>query len=121
VAEAGAIDAEVLLVTERPESTPRRWAFLDIGVYNGLGEVVGEAIRYHVRSSRAGRLVPTVLAGPTCDSTDVIYRRTPCYLPDDLGAGDHLHLLATGAYTSAYATAGFNGMPAITVHYLPET
>lgn len=50
-----------------------------------------------------------MLAGPTCDGDDVIYRRTPVALPCDLAAGDVLDLLHTGAYTSSYASVGFNG------------
>ncbi len=50
-----------------------------------------------------------MLAGPTCDGDDVIYRRTPCALPLDLRAGDVVDLLCAGAYTSSYASVGFNG------------
>src|SRR5262249_15192922 len=117
VAGAGVIDAEVILVTDRGARSPR-WAFLDVGTYNGLGEACGEAIRYHVRSSGTGRGVRPVLAGPSCDSTDVLYRDRPYLLPEDLRAGDHVQLLATGAYTSAYATVGFNGIPPLAVQYL---
>ena len=50
-----------------------------------------------------------MLAGPTCDSADVLYQRTPVHLPLDLAEGDTVRLLSAGAYTSCYATVGFNG------------
>ena len=56
-----------------------------------------------------------MLAGPTCDGDDVIYRRTPCALPLDLCAGDVVDLLCAGAYTSSYASVGFNGFGPLAV------
>jgi ornithine decarboxylase len=57
-----------------------------------------------------------VLAGPTCDGDDVLYRRTPCPLPLSLEAGDVVDLLAAGAYTASYSSVGFNGLPPLPVH-----
>jgi ornithine decarboxylase len=59
-----------------------------------------------------------VLAGPTCDGDDVLYRRTPCLLPLTLGQGDTVDLLVAGAYTASYASVGFNGFGPLTVHVL---
>jgi ornithine decarboxylase len=50
-----------------------------------------------------------VLAGPTCDSADVLYERQPVMLPADLAEGDEVRFLAAGAYTTCYSTVGFNG------------
>jgi ornithine decarboxylase len=58
---------------------------------------------------RSGPRGPVVVAGPTCDGDDVLYRRTPVALPLDLAAGDVVDLLGAGAYTSSYASVGFNG------------
>jgi ornithine decarboxylase len=52
-----------------------------------------------------------VLAGPTCDSADVLYQRTPVHLPLSLVEGDEVRLHSAGAYTSCYSTVGFNGFP----------
>ncbi|WP_224388258.1 type III PLP-dependent enzyme [Pseudonocardia sp. ICBG1293] len=107
---AGVLRAPVLRVSRRPGIDHRRWVYLDVGRYQGLAETEGEAIGYPLRvPGRSGRAGPCVLAGPTCDGDDVIYRRTPVALPSDLAAGDVVDLLHTGAYTSSYASVGFNG------------
>lgn len=110
VAEAGVLRATVLRVSRRPGVDHRRWVYLDVGRYQGLAETEGEAIGYPMRAPyRSGPLGPVVVAGPTCDGDDVIYRRTPVALPLDLCAGDLVDLLHTGAYTASYASVGFNG------------
>ena len=107
VADAGTLVSTVLAVVHRG---PTRWAFLDVGVFTGLVETLDEAIRYRLRTSvDGGRTGPCVLAGPTCDSADVLYETTPVDLPLALAEGDTVRLLSTGAYTSAYSTVGFNG------------
>lgn len=107
---AGVLRTTVLRVSRRPGIDHRRWVYLDVGRYQGLAETEGEAIRYPVRvPGRTDAAGPCVLAGPTCDGDDVLYRRTPVALPLDLAAGDVLDLLHTGAYTSSYASVGFNG------------
>ena len=57
----------------------------------------------------AGRPAPTVIAGPTCDSADILYEKTEYRLPLDLKVGDKVEILSAGAYTSSYASVGFNG------------
>lgn len=117
VAEAGVLRARVLRVSRRAGVDDRRWVYLDVGRYQGLAETEGEAIAYAVRvPGRDGPPEPAVLAGPTCDGDDVLYRRTPCPLPADLAAGDVVDLLAAGAYTASYASVGFNGFPPLAVH-----
>ncbi|MEV1290792.1 type III PLP-dependent enzyme [Pseudonocardia sp. NPDC049635] len=109
-APAGVLRTTVLRVSRRPGVDHRRWVYLDVGRYQGLAETEGEAVGYPIRvPGRSGPPGPAVLAGPTCDGDDVIYRRTPVALPRDLAAGDVLDLLGTGAYTSSYASVGFNG------------
>ena len=107
VADAGTLVSTVIAVVQRG---PARWVFLDAGVFTGLVETLDEAIRYRLRTSRDGGATgPCVLAGPTCDSADVLYEVDPVELPLDLTEGDTVRLLSTGAYTSAYSTVGFNG------------
>jgi len=52
-----------------------------------------------------------VLAGPTCDSADILYEKSGYHLPLDLECGDRVEILNTGAYTSSYASVNFNGFP----------
>ena len=55
--------------------------------------------------------VPCILAGPTCDSVDVMYEKTPYMLPFSLEIGDKLLIEGTGAYTTTYSAVAFNGFP----------
>ncbi len=50
-----------------------------------------------------------MLAGPTCDSADILYEKADYKLPEDLEIGDRLEIRAAGAYTATYASVGFNG------------
>jgi ornithine decarboxylase len=109
VGEAGIIQTEVLLISRKARRDDRRWVYLDIGKFGGLAETEGEAIQYPVRSRRRGRRERVILAGPTCDSADVLYERSNYRLPVDLSIGDKIEIRATGAYTSTYASVGFNG------------
>ncbi len=120
VAAAGVLRAGVVRVSARPGSDDRRWVYLDVGRYSGLAETEGEAIVYPLRvPGRDGPAQPIVLAGPSCDGDDVLYRRTEVTLPADLRAGDHVDMLAAGAYTASYASVGFNGFAPPAVHVLP--
>ena len=94
------------MTADRPDG---RWVYLDAGIYSGLVETIGEAIRYPVLTERAGEPVPTTLAGPTCDSADILNPSTPYLLPRTLQTGDRLILSATGAYVTTYSSVWFNG------------
>jgi ornithine decarboxylase len=110
VGNAGVIQTEVVLIARKGEAAgERRWVYLDVGKFGGLAETMDEAIQYPVRSARAGATAPVVLAGPTCDSADVLYERSRYELPLDLAIGDRLEIEAAGAYTTTYASVGFNG------------
>ena len=112
VGNAGVIEAEVVLIAKRSRHDQVRWVYLDIGKFHGLAETIEEAIRYPIRSKKDGaQTVPCVIAGPTCDSVDVLYEKTPYMLPISLAIGDKVLIEATGAYTAAYSSVGFNGFP----------
>ncbi len=116
VAEAGAIVAEVLLVSKKHDDDLHRWVYLDIGKFSGLAETMDEAIRYRITTDRDHETSgPCVLAGPSCDSADVLYEKQPYQLPLGLKAGDRVVIHACGAYTSTYASVGFNGFPPLDV------
>ncbi|MGR3378100.1 type III PLP-dependent enzyme [Salipiger abyssi] len=116
VAEAGAIAAEVLLVSKKSDNDLHRWVYLDIGKFSGLAETMEEAIRYQFLTDRDGDdLGACILAGPSCDSADVLYEKRPVELPLGLKAGDRIIIRCCGAYTSTYASVGFNGFPPLDV------
>jgi ornithine decarboxylase len=119
VGNAGVIEAEIVLVAKKSENDDVRWVYLDIGKFGGLAETMDESIRYPIRTPRDGRgeVGPCVLAGPTCDSADVMYEREPYLLPVSLEIGDKVLIEGTGAYTATYSAVAFNGFaPLKTFH-----
>jgi ornithine decarboxylase len=110
VGNAGVIKSEVVLVSKKHEDDDKRWVFLDIGKFGGLAETMDEAIRYPLVTARDGEAKgPCVVAGPTCDSADVLYEKTPYPLPLSLTVGDEVLIESAGAYTTTYASVAFNG------------
>lgn len=109
VGNAGVIKTEVVLVSRKADND-NRWVYLDIGKFGGLAETMDEAIRYQIVTPRDGdTMEPCVLAGPTCDSADVMYEKTPYPLPVSLTIGDEVLIEGTGAYTTTYSAVAFNG------------
>jgi len=112
VGDAGIIQSEVVLISQKAFADPKRWVYLDIGKFNGLAETMDESIKYRIKTSAdGGPTGPVVLAGPTCDSADILYEKTEYRLPQALKVGDKVEILAAGAYTSSYSSVGFNGFP----------
>ncbi len=113
VGNAGMIEAEVVLVSKKSDAEDEvRWVYLDIGKFGGLAETMDESIRYKIRTAHdEDRMAPCVLAGPTCDSADVMYEKTPYPLPVSLSIGDKVLIEGCGAYTTTYAAVAFNGIP----------
>jgi ornithine decarboxylase len=118
VGNAGIIEAEVVLVSRKSNEDEVRWVYLDIGKFGGLAETMDESIRYPIRTPRdRDAMAPCVIAGPTCDSADVLYEKVPYQLPVSLEIGDKVLIEGTGAYTATYASVAFNGFaPLKTVH-----
>jgi ornithine decarboxylase len=118
VGNAGVIEAEVVLVSRKSAEDDVRWVYLDIGKFGGLAETMDESIRYPIRTARdRDETAPCVLAGPTCDSADVLYEREPYMLPVSLEIGDKVLIEGTGAYTATYSAVAFNGFaPLKAVH-----
>jgi ornithine decarboxylase len=113
VGSAGVIQTEVVLISKKSENDTRRWVYLDIGKFGGLAETMDEAIQYPIVSGRKGSPAPVVLAGPTCDSADILYEKADYRLPEDLEIGDKLEIRSAGAYTTTYAAVAFNGFEPI--------
>ncbi|MCG6859175.1 MAG: type III PLP-dependent enzyme [Salaquimonas sp.] len=119
VGNSGVIRAEVVLVSKKSDDDPLRWVFLDIGKFGGLAETMEEAIRYVIVTERDDDVkMPCVLAGPTCDSADVLYEKTPYDLPASLTAGDEVLIEGAGAYTSTYSSVAFNGFSPLTTYVI---
>ena len=115
VADAGVMQTEVVLVSRKSEIESRRWVYLDCGKFGGLAETMDEAIRYRLRTpydadpDTRRHCGPVTIAGPTCDSADVLYEKSDYEMPLALAAGDRVEILSTGAYTTTYSAVAFNG------------
>ena len=97
----------------------RRWVYLDVGKFHGLAETMDEAIKYRlVTAHDGGPTGPVVIAGPSCDSADILYEKTRYELPLALEAGDTVDILSAGAYTTTYSSVGFNGFPPLAEHII---
>jgi ornithine decarboxylase len=110
VADAMTLVTSVVGIAERADG---RWYYLDDGLYGSYSNVMTEDVHPLVFAQRelGGALAETethrwaTLAGPTCDSSDVIAREVT--MPD-LVVGDLLASPVMGAYTTVTATR-FNG------------
>lgn len=85
----------------------KRWTYWDAGMFGGVIEIT-EGLRYEIITDRKGNTIPWSVAGPTCDSVDVLVH--DLMLPCDLQEGDFIYIPNAGAYTTAYAS-NFNGFP----------
>jgi ornithine decarboxylase len=110
VGDSGVIEAEVVLISKKSSSEDVRWVYLDIGKFGGLAETLDEAIKYRLETlGRRGATGPVIIAGPSCDSADILYEKFQYQLPLSLKVGDKIRIHATGAYTASYSSVGFNG------------
>ena len=101
-----------MLISRKSDDDKVKWVYLDIGKFNGLAETMDEMIRYPIRTDYDGdEREPCVLAGPTCNSVDVLYEKEPYLLPISLEIGAKVLIEGTGAYTTTYSAVGFNGFP----------
>lgn len=91
------------------------WYYLDDGVYGSLSGQVFDHCKYQFQYLRGGHTQLSTLAGPTCDSFDIIARGED--IPE-LQIGDVVYVENIGAYSLASATT-FNGMPLAKVLMVP--
>lgn len=109
VAPAGTL---IVRVVGRSIREGRPWYYIDDGLYGSYSNVIFEQVTppiltlKELRQDGLGELAPAVIAGPTCDSVDVITK--DCPMPD-LEIGDFIVSPRMGAYTSASATE-YNGI-----------
>jgi ornithine decarboxylase len=123
VGNSGILATEVVLVSRKSHSALNRWVYLDAGKFNGLIETLDESIKYPIVSGRdtsGCEEEDVILAGPTCDSMDILYQNHKYQLPLDLKTGEKLYVLSTGAYTASYASVFFNGFPPIKTYVMTE-
>lgn len=111
IANAGVLVSEVVLISRKSRTALHRWVFVDVGKFSGLIETLDESIKFPVYAEKRGELEEVVLAGPTCDSADIMYEHHKYPLPLNLAIGDRLYWLSTGAYTTSYSAVEFNGFP----------
>ncbi len=85
------------------------WYIIDDGLYGSFSGKVFDHVDYNVEADNPLGLPthPCVVAGPTCDSSDVVARDQ--WLPE-LEIGDLLLVPSMGAYCGASACP-FNGLP----------
>lgn len=119
VADAGILTSEVVLISRKNNTALSRWVYIDAGKFNGLIETLDESIKYPIVTEKdGGKESEVIIAGPTCDSMDIMYEDAKYKLPRDLKIGDKLYWLSTGAYTSTYASVEFNGFPPLKTYFM---
>jgi ornithine decarboxylase len=113
VAEAMTLLTRVVGTAVRDGSV---WHYLDDGLYGSYSNILTEDVHPPIlalrevcetRSGRAQNFDPVTLAGPTCDSIDVVARDYP--MPP-LAVGDIVVSPLMGAYTTV-TSSRFNGIP----------
>lgn len=121
VGESGVLVSEVVLISRKSRTDLKRWIYTDVGLFQGLIETMGEAIKYPIYTEKMEAGVAegcVVLAGPTCDSTDIMYENANYHLPHNLAVGDRLYWMTTGAYTTSYSSVEFNGFPPLKTYFI---
>lgn len=117
-ANAGILVSEVVLIARKSNTSLHRWVYTDVGKFSGLIETLDESIRFPIYTEKTGEEEACIIAGPTCDSVDIMYETTKVDLPLNLAIGDRLYWLTTGAYTTTYSSVEFNGFPPLKDYYI---
>ncbi|HUX51671.1 MAG TPA: type III PLP-dependent enzyme [Spirochaetia bacterium] len=118
-ADSGVIVSEIIRISKKSKNNLYRWAFLDVGLFGGLIETLGEAIKYPIYFEGQGESEEIILAGPTCDSMDIMYQDFKYRMPSNTKEGDRVYIFTTGAYTQSYSSIYFNGFPPLKSYILP--
>ena len=108
---AGPAAIGVATVMGRAQREGHWWYYLDDGIYGSYSGQLYDHARYPLSAMRTGPLLPSVLAGPTCDGIDVIAEELQ--LPR-LKIGDLIVGRQMGAYTWSTAST-FNFFPKATI------
>ncbi|MFO8102496.1 MAG: type III PLP-dependent enzyme [Dehalococcoidia bacterium] len=110
VGESGTLVTSVIAKARR---NGENWLYLDAGVFNGLMESLG-GIAYSMSTESEGPIQKWVVAGPSCDSMDVISNHIE--LPEP-AIGDKVYISPAGAYTTVYASR-FNGISIPRIYFV---
>jgi len=114
VGDSGVVVSEVVMISQKSSENPYKWLYLDIGKFGGLIETIDEAIKYPIftdNDKEKKETMEVIIAGPTCDSMDILYENHKYHLDKDLKEGDKVYVMTTGAYTASYSSICFNGIP----------
>ena len=121
VADAGVIVTEVVMISKKSVLNQHEWLYVDCGLFGGLIETIDESIKYPIfveNPSSVKERKEFILAGPTCDSMDILYQDYKYSFPADLKEKDRLYFFTTGAYTTTYSSIEFNGFPPLKAYIL---
>lgn len=92
-------------VVGRQKRNNREWYFLDDGIYGSFSGIMFDHWDYDFIPLKSGELQDVTLAGPSCDSLDIVKKHMLC---PKLDVGDLLLAINSGAYSTVSATT-FNG------------
>jgi ornithine decarboxylase len=102
IGDAGILVSKIIGKAKRLDNY---WLYIDIGVFNGLMESLGGIKYTYIVESYNQTKKNWTLAGPSCDSFDVIDKNVNLFEPE---IGNLFLILSGGAYTISYASE-FNG------------
>lgn len=114
----GVIVSEIVNIAKKSTRDLYHWVFLDVGKFGGLIETLDEAIKYPIYFEKTGPTLDIILAGPTCDSMDIMYEKYPYEMPAGTKIGERVYIFTTGAYTQSYSSIYFNGFPPLEAYIL---
>ena len=94
-------------ITGKSTRNGLQWYYLDDGVYGSYSGQIFDHACYPLQTLTTGETLPSILAGPTCDSIDIVAEniQLPVLEIGDLIIGHQM-----GAYTAATKTR-FNSLP----------
>jgi len=118
VGDSGVIVSEIVNIAKKSVHERYTWVFLDIGMFGGLLETLDESIKYPVYFEGAGKEIETILAGPTCDSMDILYEKLTYTMSESSRIGDRVYIFTAGAYTQSFSSIYFNGFPPLAVYII---
>ncbi|PIZ51255.1 ornithine decarboxylase [Candidatus Woesearchaeota archaeon CG_4_10_14_0_2_um_filter_33_13] len=121
VGNSGIIVTETILIAKKSESLPHKWLYVDAGIYQGLDECIAESLEYPIKTEKNSlHKTEYIIAGPTCDSHDILYERRKYKLSSSIKEGSRVYFLSTGAYSYQVSSIEFNGFPPLKVYILED-
>lgn len=119
VGDSGILVTSIIQCTRKHLNDDLKWCYIDAGKFNGLIQTLKQSIIYNIlQKQQQKQKAQFIIAGPTCDSEDIIYEKNHVLLNKNSKQGDRLYFLSCGAYTSTYASVEFNGFPPIKTYII---